>query len=89
MKFKPTIQIKQIGDERVLVSNDTGNVNFTRVITLNQSAEFLISHSLSNKEFSPLIWKDMLVREYGISEEEALADAESLIEKLKEAAVIE
>lgn len=88
MRFRPHIKIKQIGGESVLVSNSGGNVNFTRVITLNESAEYLISRSLENKEFTPTIWRDLLANKYGIDKELALADAEALIEKLKEADVI-
>jgi len=87
MKFKSNISIKRIGGEHVLVSNDKGHLNFTRIITLNESAEYLISRSL-NKEFDSVGWRDLLIQKYGISNEQAHTDAEALIEKLKEADVL-
>ncbi|MDO5664999.1 MAG: PqqD family protein [Bacteroidia bacterium] len=88
MQFKSNIQIKQIGGESVLVSYDDREINYTRVITLNESAEYLISQSLDEKLFSPMIWRDLLSTKYGISKERALVDTLALIEKLKEADVL-
>lgn len=89
MKFKSNIKIKQLGGESILVSHDSGNLDYTRVITLNESAEYLIGASLEDKTISPEIWRDMLMAKYSIPAEQALADATALIEKLKTADVFE
>lgn len=87
MKLKENIRLKQIGDECILVSNDGSNLNYTRVISLNSTAEFLIQESFDN-EFTKTDWVDRLVEKYGIDKLRAEADVEALIEKLTQARVI-
>lgn len=87
MKIKEKIKIKKIGNETILVSNDGENMNFTRVISLNSSAEFLISESFSN-HFTVTEWADKLSEKYGIDKTQALADAQALADKLIHAGVI-
>ena len=49
MQIKKNIRIKQIGDEKILVSNDGKNLDYTRIISLNQSAAFLIDLNSARK----------------------------------------
>ncbi len=88
MKLKPNIKIKQIGNDPIMLLNEEGSMNFTRIITLNKSAEYLICESLQDKEFTPATWAELLSLKYAIDNEQALTDAEALIEKLKAADVI-
>lgn len=87
MKIKENIRIKQIGDESILVSHDGENMNYTRVISLNKSAEFLITDSF-DKDFTVQDWAEKLVTRYGISKTQAIADARALADKLAQAGVI-
>lgn len=87
MRIKENIKIKRIGDESILVSNDGENLNYTRVISLNQSAEFLITESFDN-DFTVLEWADKLSGKYGINKAQAIADAQALAEKLIQAGVL-
>lgn len=87
MKIKEYIKIKQIGEESVLISNEGNNVDFTRVISLNKSAEFLIGGSFG-KEITASDWADKLVEEYGIDKQRALSDAQALLDRLLEAGVL-
>lgn len=87
MKIKENIKIKQIGDESILVSNDGRNINYTRVISLNKSAEFLIADSF-DKDFTVQEWAEKLSGKYGINKAQAIADAQALVEKLIQAGVL-
>lgn len=87
MRIKENIKIKQIGDESILVSNDAGNINYTRVISLNKSAEFLIADSFG-KDFTTREWAERLVDKYGIDTTQAMNDAQALVEKLLQAGVL-
>lgn len=87
MKIKENIKIKQIGDETILVSNEKDHVNFTRVISLNRSAEFLIKESL-DKEFTVLDWAEKLSVRYGVDKSQAVSDVQALIDKLSNAGVL-
>lgn len=87
MKIKENIKIKQIGDESILVSHDGENMNYTRVISLNKSAEFLITGS-SDADFTVQDWAGRLTGRYGIDKTQAVADAQALADKLMQAGVI-
>ena len=87
MKIKENIKLKQIGDESILVSHDGENMNYTRVISLNPSAEFLIAGSF-DADFTLEDWAEKLVTRYGIPKTQAIADAQALADKLTQAGVI-
>ena len=82
-----SIKIKQIGDETVLVSNDGENMNFTRVIALNKSAEFLVRESF-DKDFEVNDWAEKLTEKYEVDKAQALVDAQALADKLLQAGVL-
>ncbi|MCI5560160.1 MAG: PqqD family protein [Phocaeicola sp.] len=87
MRFKENISIKKIGTEAILVSNDAGNISYTRVISLNKSAEFLIANSLG-KDFSTEEWAEKLVDKYQIDKSLALKDVQVLVEQLTQAGAL-
>lgn len=87
MKIKENITIKQIGDESILVANDGQQISYTRVISLNSSAEFLIAGSFGN-DFTVEDWAERLAERYGIDRSWAMADARALVDKLIQAGVL-
>ncbi len=87
MRIKENIKIKQIGNESILVSNDEGNMNYTRVISLNQSAKFLITESF-DQDFTIEDWAERLTEKYGINKAQAIADSQALVEKLVQSGVL-
>ncbi len=87
MKIKENIRIKQIGAESILVSNYGENMNYTRVISLNESAELLITGSF-DEDFTVRDWAEKLTARYGIDKAQAMADAQVLADKLIQAGVI-
>lgn len=87
MKIKENIKIKQIAEDTILVSNDGENMNYTRVISLNKSAEFLVRESL-DKDFTIEDWANKLTWRYGINKAQAITDAQALVEKLLQAGVL-
>ena len=87
MQIKKNIRIKQIGDEKILVSNDGKNLDYTRIISLNQSAACLIEESME-KEFTVQEWAHRLTDRYDIDYALALSDAQKVVDKLKQAGVL-
>lgn len=87
MRIKDNIKIKQIGDETILVSNDGENMNYTRVISLNKSAEFLVKESF-DRDFEVEDWATRLTEKYDIDKTQALTDAQALADKLLQAGVL-
>ncbi len=72
----------------MMVSKSGSGLDYTRVVTLNQSAAFLIE-SVQGKEFSAESWVDLLVEKYGISRLEADRDVQTLINALKQHNLVE
>jgi fatty acid-binding protein DegV len=87
VKIKENIKIKQIAEDTILVSNDGESMNYTRVISLNKSAEYLIKESL-NSDFTVEDWANKLTGRYGITKVQAIADAQALADKLLQAGVL-
>ena len=72
----------------MMVSQSGSGLDYTRVVTLNQSAAFLIE-SVQGKEFSAEGWVDLLVEKYGISRLEADRDVQTLVNALKQHDLVE
>lgn len=87
MQIKEDIRIKQIGNESILVYNDGNNLDYTRIISMNQSAALLIGESMG-KEFTVQHWAHRLAENYGIDKTRAMSDAQTLVDKLKQAGVL-
>ena len=71
-----------------MVYNENSEINFSRVIGLNNSAAFLIN-SVENKDFNIETWTQLLIERYKIDQNTAQSDAEKLIDKLNQANILE
>lgn len=80
MKLKENLNVRKIGDEYMMVSDSGSGLDYTRVISLNESAAFLVQE-VSQKEFTKEEWITLLMDKYNVDEEQATADVKLLIEK--------
>jgi hypothetical protein len=88
MKINSNYRLREIAGETIIVNQGKEGVNMTRIISLNSSAKVLYEQ-LAGKEFSLEEAARVLVENYGISLEMALADAGKWVDALKECKVIE
>lgn len=88
MRIKDQFKVRKVGNEEVIVSNDSSGLNFSRVIVLNPTAYFLLKETGHNP-FDTDQWSNLLVKEYGIDHQRARLDVEKLIEKLTRENIIE
>lgn len=88
MKIKENIKVRKIGNEKILIVNDGRRADYTRVVSLNDSAAFLVEKT-GGEDFSAQKWAGMLVEEYAVSLEKALKDVEALIATMNEAGILE
>ena len=84
MKLKKTYQLKQIGEEFVVMNNQATSVDFTQIITLNQSAAWLWQQLEPMESFDKTTIVQLLLDEYEVDEIVAQADAETFIQNLIE-----
>lgn len=81
MKLKDNLTIRKIGDEYMMVSESESVLDYTRVISLNKSAAYLVQEALQ-KEFTMEEWVTLLIDKYNIDKERAETDVKALIDKL-------
>lgn len=81
MKLKENFTIRKIGDEYMMVSESGSSMDYTRVISLNSSAAYLIGET-RQKQFTREEWADLLIKKYGVDREKAEVDVQALINNL-------
>ncbi len=87
-KIKDGFVLRKVGDDYVVVAEGAGQVNFNRMLRLNNSAAFLWN-KIEGKEFDVSMLASLLVERYAIEFSEAKKDASMLISVWQELGVIE
>ncbi len=81
MKLKDNLTIRKIGDEYMMVSESGSGLDYTRVISLNNTAAYLVQE-VHQKEFTKEEWVELLIDKYDVDKEKAATDVQALIDKL-------
>jgi len=88
MRTKKGFRLRTLGKDNILTAEGLEVVDFNRMIGLNSSAAFLWK-KVEGTEFTVEKLAELLIEEYGISEELARKDAETLSKDWLEAGVAE
>ena len=80
MKLKENLTVRKIGDEYMIVSDSDAGLDYTRVISLNETAAYLVEE-VGKREFTKDEWIELLMNKYDVEREVAVADVEVLIDK--------
>lgn len=88
MKTRKGYSLRSLGKEFVLVAEGLEAVDFSRMISMNESAAFLW-RSVEDKDFEAETLVDLLLEEYDITREVAEKDVATLLQNWKEADMIE
>ena len=88
MKIKSMYKVRQVAGENLIVGQGRLNADMTKVISLNDTA-VLLWNELIGKDFTCEDAADVLVANYGIEKERAMADAAKWIEKMNECDILE
>jgi hypothetical protein len=80
MKIKEGFVLRQIGDEMVVVGEGLEQVNFNKIICLNDTATYLWK-TCKDKNFDLDMLADLLVEKYEVDRNLALNDARVLTDK--------
>lgn len=81
-------KVRQVAGENLVVGQGRLNADMTKVISLNDTA-VLLWKELNGKDFTCEDAADILVANYGIEKEKAIADAANWIEKMKDCGILE
>ena len=80
MKLKENLTVRKIGDEHMMVSDSDAGLDYTRVISLNETAAYLVEE-VGKREFTKDEWIELLMNKYDVEREVAEADVQLLIDK--------
>ena len=88
MKIKKGFVLKDICGESIIVAEGKENIDFTKIISMNESSAFLWE-SVKDKELDAETLKHLLCEEYDVDEATAENDAKALLDSWIEAEIVE
>lgn len=88
MKIKNGFELRDVCGENVIIAHGVENIDFTKVITLNESAA-LIWKQVDGKDFTEDDMVKILLDEYEVEEPQAQADVKKLFESWLKAGLVE
>lgn len=89
MQAKKGFRLRPLGDEYILVGESIEQVNFNKMITMNETAAFMWQKVSDGHAFTADELADALTGEYEVSKEQALTDVHKTIESWQNAGIIE
>lgn len=87
MKLKEGFVLRTICGRKVLSGEGLDQVNYSKLLSLNDSAAYLWQ-SLQGKDFVVADMAKLLTDKYEVDEATAMADSQKLCEKWEEAGII-
>ena len=87
MKIKKGFELRDICGEKVIIATGIENVDFNRMISLNETAAFLWQ-SAEGKDFTAEMLADLLCGEYEVGYDQALADCEAITKEWEEQGIV-
>ena len=87
MRIKSEYKLREVAGETIIVNQGSVSVDMTRIISLNSSAKLLFL-KLSGKDFELDDVAQVLVDNYGITQEMASTDAAKWVDGMKNCAII-
>ena len=88
MRTKKGLIMRSLGNEFILVDEESNLTDFNRMISLNASAA-LLWEAVQDKEFDEVTMVDLLMDNYNITREVAERDIVALIQNWREAGIME
>jgi hypothetical protein len=88
MKTKVGFNLRQICGENVIIAEGEENIDFSNIISMNESSAYLWK-KIQDKEFSEDDLVKLLIEEYEVDEVTAKSDISSLVKSWLNAGIIE
>jgi hypothetical protein len=88
MKIKTGFRLRNICGENIIVAEGIENIDFSKIISLNDSAAYLWQQ-VEGKDFTADDLATLLCNEYDVDETVAKADAEALAQQWLETGIVE
>lgn len=88
LKKKPGFTMRTICGENFLVAEGLENIDFTKLIALNETSAFLWSSIGEDETFTSERLTELLVEEYDVTPDVARADVEALVSNMLDMGLI-
>lgn len=88
MKTKKGFKLRTICGENVIVAEGIENIDFSKIISMNESAAYLWQN-IEGKEFTEKELVDLLTAEYEVDEATARQDVAIMLQQWTEAGMLE
>ena len=88
MKTKTGFRLRNICGENVIVAEGIENIDFSKIISMNESAAYLWQ-KVAEEPFTTEDLARLLCEEYEVDEATALADAKTVAQQWIDAGIIE
>ena len=88
MRIKQGFELRTVCGENVVVAYGLENIDFSKVIGLNESASYLW-RAVEGKDFDAPMLAKLLTDEYEVDHETALRDASRTMEDWRNAGLVE
>ncbi|MBR1428063.1 MAG: PqqD family protein [Prevotella sp.] len=89
MKAKKGFNLRTVCKEQVIVAEGKENIDFSSIISMNESSAYLWRNVQQRDSFTEEDLKELLTAEYDVDDATALADATELAKQWLEAGIIE
>jgi hypothetical protein len=87
MKIKEGFELRTICGEAIIVAHGIENIDFSKIISLNESAAYLW-RKVEGQDFDAPMLARLLTEEYEVDEATALRDAQKMINDWQAAGLI-
>lgn len=77
MRINKGFELRELCGEHIVIGTGVENIDFSKVISLNESAAWLW-RKVEGQEFTPELLATLLMQRYEVDEATALADATAL-----------
>jgi hypothetical protein len=88
MKAKPGFNLRNVCGEQIIVAEGKENIDFSNIISMNESASYLWKKVQQLESFTPEDLAKFLLEEYEVSEETALQDAQTVAAQWMQAGIV-
>lgn len=88
MKIKKGFELRDICGEKVIIASGIENIDFNKMISLNESAAYLWQQ-VSDKTFDADLLAQLLEAAYDVDHATATTDAKAIIQSWLEQGVVE
>ena len=89
MKIKEGFEIQNVCGEHIIVPAGVDNVDYSKIISLNETAAYLWENVVGKSSFTIDDMVALLLAEYEVEEEIAREDCNSIAERWKEMELLE